>query len=124
ISLYSENHKQTLVTFFGKIRELLGDEMMENVCVELKNIKHAYLDRTILNINRLAVHQFDRIGLVGRNGSGKSTLLKLIASEITPNHGKVNRLIDFAYFDQFELTDKNDANYDLISKLSIPDTSI
>ncbi|WP_059103179.1 Msr family ABC-F type ribosomal protection protein [Shouchella shacheensis] len=97
---------------------------MENVCVELENIELSYLDRTVLNIPRLAVHQFDRIGVVGKNGSGKSTLLKLIAGHITPDQGKVNRLIDFAYFDQLELTDEYDANYDLIGKLSIPERAI
>lgn len=51
---------------------------MENVYVELENIELSYLDRTVLNIPQLAVHQFDRIGVVGKNGAGKSTLLKLI----------------------------------------------
>src|SRR5699024_3267500 len=96
----------------------------ENVCIELKHIKLSYLDRTVLNIERLAVHQFDRIGVVGKNGSGKSTLLKLIAGHIKPNQGNVNRLVDFAYFDQLELTEEHDADYDLIGKLSVPETSI
>jgi len=97
---------------------------MENICVELENIELSYLDRSVLTIPRLAVHQFDRIGVVGKNGIGKSTLLKLLAGHITPDQGKVNRLIDFAYFDQLELTNGNDVNYDLIGKLSIPETPI
>lgn len=97
---------------------------MEHVCVELENIELSYLDRTVLNVPRLAVHQFDRIGVVGKNGSGKSTLLKLIAGQITPDQGNVNWLIDFSYFDQLELTSEYDANYDLVGKLSIPETAI
>lgn len=32
-----------------------------------------------------------RIALVGANGSGKSTLLKLMAGELTPTEGSINR---------------------------------
>lgn len=73
---------------------------MENINVELKNVELSFLDRTVLTIPRLAVHQFDRIGVVGKNGSGKSTLLKLIAGQLNPDYGEVNRLVDFTYFDQ------------------------
>lgn len=62
---------------------------MENVLYELKNIEVSYLDRVVLNIPRLAVHQFDRIGIVGKNGAGKSTLLKLMAEQIKPEKGLV-----------------------------------
>jgi macrolide transport system ATP-binding/permease protein len=41
---------------------------MEKVCLELENIELSFLDRLVLNIPRLAVHQFDRIGIVGKNG--------------------------------------------------------
>jgi len=37
----------------------------------------------------LAVHQGERIGLVGRNGCGKSTLLKIIASVEQPDSGDI-----------------------------------
>jgi len=39
---------------------------MDKVCVELTNIELSYLDRLVLDIPRLAVHQFDRIGIVGK----------------------------------------------------------
>ena len=51
---------------------------MEQVCFELKNIEVTYLDKEILKIEHLAIHQFDRIGIVGKNGAGKSTLIKLL----------------------------------------------
>lgn len=53
---------------------------MEQICFELENIEVSFLDKTILKLDRLAVHQFDRIGIVGKNGAGKSTLLSNIAT--------------------------------------------
>src|SRR5690625_2985658 len=97
---------------------------MENVCVELEYIELSFLDRMVLSIPRLAIHQFDRIGIVGKNGAGKSSLLKLIAGNLTPDKGNVKRLIDFAYFDQLDSVDATDADYALMSKLSIPKTAI
>lgn len=44
------------------------------------------LDQVTLNLNA-----GEHIGLVGRNGCGKSTLLKLLAQDISPDNGSVNR---------------------------------
>ena len=41
-----------------------------------------------------------RTGLVGRNGAGKSTLLRLIAGELTPDHGHVSTATEAAYLPQ------------------------
>ncbi|PAE26078.1 Msr family ABC-F type ribosomal protection protein [Bacillus sp. 7894-2] len=97
---------------------------MENVLFELKNIEVSYLDRVVLNIPRLAVHQFDRIGIVGKNGAGKSTLLKLMAEQIKPEKGLVNSFADFAYFDQLSAPDESEIDYKLAGQLAIPDTEI
>lgn len=93
---------------------------MEKVCFELENIEVSYLDRLVLNIPRLAIHQFDRIGIVGKNGAGKSTLLKLMSGQIHPDQGIVNRLADFAYFDQLAAPEAGDIDPGLAGKLSIP----
>lgn len=97
---------------------------MEKVCLELVNIEIAYLDRIVLTIPRLSVHQFDRIGIVGKNGAGKSTLLKLMAGKIQPEKGKINSFVDFAYFDQLNSPETKEIEYDLIGKLSIPKTAL
>ncbi|AWE07177.1 hypothetical protein DCE79_07060 [Lysinibacillus sp. 2017] len=73
---------------------------MENVCFELKNIHVQFLDRDLLAIPKLAVHQFDRIGIVGKNGAGKSTLLKLLAGALAPQLGSVKAHVDYYYFEQ------------------------
>lgn len=97
---------------------------MENICLEIENLELSFLDRVILNIPRLAVHQFDRIGIVGKNGAGKSTLLKLMAGQIKPDKGNVKRFIDFAFFDQLDTPENSVIDYELKGKLSIPDTEM
>lgn len=97
---------------------------MEKVCIELENIELSFLDQLVLDIPRLAVHQFDRIGIVGKNGAGKSTLLKLIDGQITPDKGLVHRFADFAYFDQLASPVDREVDYDLVGKLAIPQTEL
>ena len=48
-------------------------------------------DRAILDSATLAVHEGDRIGLVGRNGCGKTTFLRIISGLHQPDRGKVTR---------------------------------
>src|SRR5699024_7505144 len=90
---------------------------------ELENVELAFLNKQVLDISRLAIHQFDRIGVVGKNGSGKSTLLKLLAGEITQDKGTVKRMIDFAYFDQLSSGGNEEADDNLRGKLTVPKTS-
>ncbi len=97
---------------------------MEKACIELENIEVSFLDRVVLSIPRLAVHQFDRIGIVGKNGAGKSTLLKLMNGQMKPENGQVKRFIDFAYFDQLTIPEKTEVDYELRGKLSIPETEV
>jgi macrolide transport system ATP-binding/permease protein len=42
----------------------LGLKNVQNA--QLKNIEVSFLDQLVLDIPRLAVHQFDRIGIVGK----------------------------------------------------------
>ncbi|WP_047981869.1 Msr family ABC-F type ribosomal protection protein [Ornithinibacillus contaminans] len=97
---------------------------MEKVCLELENIELTFLDEVILAIPRLAVHQFDRIGIVGKNGAGKSTLLKLMNGQLKPDQGQVRRFADFAYFDQLTSPVEDEIEYELRGKLAIPKTEI
>lgn len=96
---------------------------MEQICFELKNIEMTYLDKEILKIKRLAVHQFDRIGIVGQNGAGKSTLIKLLAGEVQPTKGKVLRHVECGYFQQIMPASSTEADNGLLSRLSVPTDS-
>ena len=39
---------------------------MDQICFDLEKIEVTYLDTKVLEIDRLAVHQFKRIGIVGK----------------------------------------------------------
>ncbi|CAG7614855.1 Nucleotide-binding protein ExpZ [Paenibacillus solanacearum] len=61
-----------------------------------------YMGREVLDIDRLELYEYDRIGLVGANGAGKSTLLKALLGSIPLQHGKIEREGTFAYIPQLE----------------------
>jgi ABC transport system ATP-binding/permease protein len=47
--------------------------------------------QTLLDASTIALHEGERVGLVGRNGCGKSTLLRIIAGDLEPDGGEVSR---------------------------------
>ncbi|WP_081168799.1 ABC-F type ribosomal protection protein Msr(I) [Lactococcus garvieae] len=96
---------------------------MEQICFELEKIEVTYLDKKVLEIVRLAVHQFDRIGIVGKNGVGKSTLLKLLAGHIQPTVGKVKRQVEYGYFEQVEGPKDISTDPKLLSQLHVDENS-
>lgn len=96
---------------------------MEKICFELENISVTYLDKEVIRIDRLAIHQFDRIGIVGNNGAGKSTILKLLTGIIKPTTGQVKSYVDYGYFEQIEGPSNMEADPALLGKLAVPNFS-
>lgn len=96
---------------------------MEKICFELENVEMNFLDKEILKIDRLAVHQFDRIGIVGKNGAGKSTILKLLAGMVRPSSGMVNRHVECGYYEQMEAPTMAEADPALLGRLAVPQYS-
>jgi ATP-binding cassette subfamily F protein uup len=59
-----------------------------------QNVEKAFGSRRVLTGASFAVHENDRIGLVGLNGAGKSTLLKLLVGQDQPDAGLITRMRD------------------------------
>jgi len=93
---------------------------LEKIIFELTNIEVTFLDKEIFKINRLAVHQFDRIGIVGKNGAGKSTLLKLLSGMMQPAKGEVSSYVVPGYFEQVEQPTDEEVDHAYLGKLRVP----
>ena len=61
----------------------------EKTIYDLKGVKQAYGDRTVLDISELSLLEKQTCALVGPNGSGKTTLLKLLALIERPTAGQI-----------------------------------
>ena len=59
--------------------------------IRLQDVSFTYRKPALLEDIDLDVKSGERVGLLGRNGMGKSTLMKIIAGDITPDHGDVIR---------------------------------
>ena len=64
---------------------------MSRILLEATNIEVNYGEQAVLRIDRLAIRDGDRIGLIGENGAGKSTLLAVLAGDRAPDSGTVRR---------------------------------
>ncbi|MCB1179283.1 MAG: ABC-F family ATP-binding cassette domain-containing protein [Leptospiraceae bacterium] len=60
----------------------------------------------------ISVESNERICIIGKNGKGKSTLLKLLAGELTPNNGSINKHPNLkeGYFGQTNKLELNENN--------------
>lgn len=94
---------------------------MEELAIQLNNVSKSYGQRELLRVEHLAVYQNEKIGIIGANGNGKSTLLKLLAGEILPDLGNIQREVDFAYFEQMtDLQESSQLDGELLSRFNVP----
>lgn len=96
---------------------------MEALVMQLKEIEITYDGKEVLTINEQAIYENAQIGIVGDNGSGKSTLLKLLAGEILPEKGRIDRRVDFEYFAQINTLDQHpveEIDFELLSRFRVP----
>lgn len=59
--------------------------------LSLRDVAFGFGGRPLVEHADLQVERGERIGLVGRNGTGKSTLMRLLAGELAPESGIVER---------------------------------
>lgn len=72
--------------------------------IKLQNLHFEYGHTPILDAITFNIGPGDRIGLIGPNGAGKSTLLKIVAGELQPADGTIDRTSDIVGFMPQELT--------------------
>ena len=82
---------------------------MQRTLACAENVTVWFGARTLFHIERLEIHEGDRIGLVGQNGSGKTTLLELLFGARKPDEGTLTLNCKPAYFRQLSDDAGNDA---------------
>lgn len=73
---------------------------MAQLFLEANEIEMSFGMKTLFSIPHFALHEGDRMGLVGENGAGKTTLLRVLAGEISPESGHVDRRRPVSYIRQ------------------------
>jgi ABC transport system ATP-binding/permease protein len=70
---------------------------------ELRGVSKSLGGRTLFRDLDMKLSPGVRLGLTGLNGTGKTTLLRILAGEIEPDEGEVERadLLRVVYFDQY-----------------------
>ena len=73
---------------------------MFETLLDAEGIRKVFDGRVVLDIDRLTIHDGERVGLIGENGAGKSTLLAILAGVASPDAGSVRRRGSVAWIRQ------------------------
>jgi ATP-binding cassette subfamily F protein uup len=82
--------------------ELVASERKTKRLLVARGVAKRFGERRIVDALDLTIGVGTRLGLLGPNGSGKSTVLRMLAGEIAPDAGEIERADDLrvVYFDQ------------------------
>lgn len=89
-----------------------------NAIASASDLVMRYGDQQVLDGATLAIHEGERIGLVGRNGCGKSTFLKIFAGDLKPDSGTTahRKGLGIGYLPQmFELDESSSVMDNILS---------
>ncbi len=81
------------------------------VLMEIKNLSFGYTEQSLIKNLSFPVLRGDKIAIIGKNGKGKSTLLNLLAGELEPNEGEINKNVNLL-IGHFGQTNINRLNLD------------
>ena len=62
---------------------------MTDICLEAKNLKKTFGDRTVVRDVSLAVAPGEVVGLLGPNGAGKTTTFYMVVGVEAPDQGQI-----------------------------------
>jgi ATP-binding cassette subfamily F protein uup len=68
-----------------------ANSRLGNKVINAENVSYAYDEERVISEVTWRLGPGERLALVGANGSGKSTLMSLLAAELTPSSGWVDR---------------------------------
>lgn len=95
-----------------------------NQMMSAENISFSYNGKEPFLINNFSLHvdKQERICIIGKNGKGKSTLIKLLAGELQPTSGKINKhpSLQEGYFGQTNKLDLNE-NFTVLEEIKSAD---
>jgi len=94
--------------------------------VTVQDVHKRFGTRPVLAGVSLAVHDRDRIGLIGANGAGKSTLLKMMVHALDPDEGMITWRRDLAleYVAQEPLLDAEQAVAAALTRPGVPEHEV
>jgi ATP-binding cassette subfamily F protein 3 len=64
------------------------------ILMEAKDITFGYTEQTLIKNLTFPILRDDKIAIIGKNGKGKSTLLNLLAQELDPKSGTINKNVN------------------------------
>ena len=74
--------------------EFTHKECPGKVLMEAHNISFGYTEKSLINNLSFPILKNDKIAIIGKNGKGKSTLLNLLAQELEPTTGNINKNVN------------------------------
>jgi ATP-binding cassette subfamily F protein 3 len=74
--------------------EFTHQECPGKVLVEGKDISFGYQDQPLFKDLNFSILKNDKIAIIGKNGKGKSTLLNLMAGELSPQTGTIQKNVN------------------------------
>lgn len=73
---------------------------MAQLLLEAMDIQVGFGAQTVLAVERFALYDGERVGLIGANGAGKSTFLRVLSGALAPDAGAVRRMAPISLMEQ------------------------
>ena len=90
------NLTQNITALKNEAHQSLDIRLVESMkkrkrLIEFKDVTFGYGEKTLFKNLNFQIRRGDKIGILGSNGIGKTSMVKLIAGELTPVSGSIDR---------------------------------